>query len=72
MAGRKVSLTAMRTFNIHRQRPIVNTKTYFANVILADNTGRTMEVTAIDESAARADIMEAFIGVKEIQLGQIR
>jgi hypothetical protein len=47
-------------------------KTYFANIILEDNTGRRMEVVAIDEAAARADIMESFAGVKEIQLGRIR
>jgi hypothetical protein len=47
-------------------------KVYFANIILEDNTGRRMEVAAIDEAAARADIMEAFTGVKAIQLGRIR
>ena len=46
--------------------------TYFANLILENGCGRIIEITAIDEDAARADIAEAFIGVKEIQLGKIR
>ena len=46
--------------------------TYFANLILENGRGRIMEITAIDEDAARADIAEAFIVVKEIQLGKIR
>jgi hypothetical protein len=49
-----------------------NYSIYFANIILENNTGRTMEIVAIDEAAAMADIMEAFTGVKEIQIGRMR
>jgi hypothetical protein len=49
-----------------------NYSVYFANIILENNTGRTMEIVAIDEAAARADIMEVFTGVKEIQIGRMR
>ena len=42
---------------------------FFVNIILEDTTGRLMEIVAIDEAAAKADIMEAFAGIKEILIG---
>ena len=42
---------------------------FFVNIILEDTTGRLMEIVAIDEAAAKADIMEAFVGIKEILIG---
>lgn len=50
----------------------MNYNIYFANIILENNTSRRMEITAIDEAAARADIMEAFTGIEEIQIGWLR
>jgi hypothetical protein len=42
---------------------------FFVNIILEDTTGRQMKIVAIDEAAAKADIMETFVGVKEILIG---
>ena len=42
---------------------------FFVNIILEDTTGRLMEIVAIDEAAAKADIMESFVGIKEILIG---
>jgi hypothetical protein len=42
---------------------------FFVNIILEDTTGRQMEIVAIDEAAAKADIMETFVGIKEILIG---
>ena len=47
---------------------------FFANICFSNGKGKTMEIVAIDESAARSDIMESYgnEGIDEIQIGRLR
>jgi len=47
--------------------------TYFVNIIFRNGRGKVMEIVAIDESAAKADILETYgnTGISEIQIGKI-
>jgi len=46
--------------------------TYFANVILINGKGKIMEIVAISEESAVADIMEAMTGVESVQIAKLR
>lgn len=46
--------------------------TYFANVILTNGKGKVMEVVAVSEEAAVADIMESMVGVETVQIAKLR
>ena len=58
-----------RTHSVHLLFMQNKYSVFFVNIILEDTTGRLMEIVAIDEAAAKADIMEAFVGIKEILIG---
>ena len=47
---------------------------YFVNICFANGNGKVMEIIAIDEDAAKADIMETYgnTGISEIQIGKLR
>jgi hypothetical protein len=47
---------------------------YFVNICFANGNGKVMEIVAIDEDAAKADIMETYgnTGISEIQIGKLR
>ena len=47
---------------------------YFVNICFANGNGKLMEIVAIDEDAAKADIMETYgnTGINEIQIGKLR
>lgn len=47
---------------------------YFVNICFANGKGKVMEIVAIDEDAAKADIMETYgnTGINEIQIGKLR
>jgi len=47
---------------------------YFVNICFTNGNGKVMEIVAIDEDAAKADIMETYgnTGISEIKIGKLR
>jgi predicted dinucleotide-binding enzyme len=47
---------------------------YFVNICFTNGHGKAMQIVAIDEDAAKADIMEIYdsTGISEIQIGRLR
>ena len=47
---------------------------YYVNICFTNGKGKVMEIVAIDEDAAKADIMETYgnTGISEIQIGKLR
>lgn len=45
---------------------------FFVYIVTALNTGKFLEVVAVDRDAAVADVMETYTGIQSVEVGWLR